>query len=273
MGVLAALLLAALSVASAGDGGRHDVRLDASPDPMAGVPVVDELEAGDVLVVHVTDGEPGGEALVRQCDRLVDGFIGCRNTFPVLFDDDGVARFQYQLVEPGSCGQSRPCTLVIAERGGEVTAWAFLVFGGSAPPPPTVALSPPGPYEPGQAVDVAVSGLLPGTEVDVAVCGTPCGRVVSATADGDGNATVTVRPPASCKDCHVVALAGVSRATVRVPLARVAVGYDPARLVAGLAAAAALLILAWRIVAGVDWSPPSEAATPELDAADPRSVV
>ncbi|MBA3983423.1 MAG: hypothetical protein H0X61_07775 [Acidimicrobiia bacterium] len=45
-------------------------------------------------------------------------------------------------------------------------------------------------------------------------------------------------------------------------------GYDASRLTVGLLVGAALLVAAWRIVAAVDWSPPSEAATPDLDAAE-----
>jgi hypothetical protein len=43
--------------------------------------------------------------------------------------------------------------------------------------------------------------------------------------------------------------------------------YDERRLTLGLLLAAALLATAWRIVAAIDWRPPSEADTPDLDAA------
>jgi hypothetical protein len=45
-------------------------------------------------------------------------------------------------------------------------------------------------------------------------------------------------------------------------------GYDARRLAIGLVVAAVLLAAAWRIVAAVDWRPPSEADTPDLDMAE-----
>ena len=56
--------------------------------------VVDELVDGDVLRVNVTDGEPGETGTVSQCST------SCWNRYPVTFDADGRARFQYR--HPGS---------------------------------------------------------------------------------------------------------------------------------------------------------------------------
>jgi hypothetical protein len=41
--------------------------------------------------------------------------------------------------------------------------------------------------------------------------------------------------------------------------------YDGLRMAIGLVVAAVLLFTAWRIVIAVDWRPPSEADTPDLD--------
>jgi hypothetical protein len=49
---------------------------------------------------------------------------------------------------------------------------------------------------------------------------------------------------------------------------------EPDRVIPALVLAAALLATAWYLIKTSDWSPPSEAATPELDAitleVDPR---
>ena len=56
---------------------------------------------------------------------------------------------------------------------------------------------------------------------------------------------------------------------VRVPFAPPPrADYDARRLTLGLLVAAGFLVAAWRIVATIDWRPPSEADTPDLDLAE-----
>jgi hypothetical protein len=65
----------------------------------------------------------------------------------------------------------------------------------------------------------------------------------------------------------VVGGAAVSRTPVTF-VAPPATRYDTWRVASGLGAAAAFLLVAWWLIATVDWRPPSEAATPELTQAD-----
>jgi hypothetical protein len=266
----AALLAAAvvLSAPASPDDDRREVRLAAMPtaEEVVDAPTLDRLAPGDVLVVRVTDGVANASGRVQQCRLTADGVDRCTNAFPVLFDGDGAAAFQYQLVDPGGCGSTNTCVVVVADEDGERAAFAFTFFGTDAPPPPQVALSPRGPYEPGDRVQVEVSSLRPGSAARVAFCAEECGGESRITAGDDGTARATVVVGERCRDCGVVVVTGSGRTRVGVEFTSLpAPELDPPRLVGGLAVAAALLLLAWRIIVSVDWRPPSEAATPELD--------
>ena len=134
------------------------------------VPVVDRLDDGDVLAITVTDGVARSEGIVRQCTQTATGFDDCTNRFPVQFGDDGRARFQYRVADPGTCDGTAACVVVVGDAGGDRQAVVATVFGGAAPPPPTAELASPGPYEPGQEVAVAVSDLRAGADVSAAFC-------------------------------------------------------------------------------------------------------
>ena len=74
---------------------------------------------------------------------------------------------------------------------------------------------------------------------------------------------------APCDTCGVAVIGSAHDALTPVPFAPPErPDYDERRLMLGLAIAAALLVTAWRIVATIDWRPPSEADTPDLDAAE-----
>jgi hypothetical protein len=225
---------------------------------------LDRLEDGDVLAIVVTDGEPGDRDTVRQCRLGVDDLSGCHNSYPILFDDEGRATFQYQLRDRGGCDASAAC--VVAAGSGEELAMAFTVFGDDAPPPPAVRLSPSGPLEPGEVVRVDASGLVPGAPVQAAFCERSCDQARRGTADAGGTARLEVTAGNSCR-IVVVGGAAVARTPVTFvdpPSAR----YATWRVVTGLVAAAAFLLVAWWLIATVDWRPPSEAATPEFTEAD-----
>ena len=93
-----------------------------------------------------------------------------RNNYPVQFDDRGRARFQYQLIDPGSCGPEGSCVLVVDDRDGQRQASAVLIFGAPAPPPPTVKVAPTELVEEGDRVRVDVTGLPPNAVVRVSYC-------------------------------------------------------------------------------------------------------
>jgi hypothetical protein len=263
---LAALVLVALPAGA--DDDRRVVRLHATPadDAVLAVPTVDELDDGDVLVVQLTDGVPDAAGAVRQCLVTATGFSRCANPFPVRFDGDGAATFQYQLADPGGCDGGAACAVVVSDDAGERIAYAFTVFGGPAPAPPTVRLAPPGRYEPGDDAGLDVSGLPPGGRVRAAFCTESCGPTSSTTADGAGNARLRVTLGDRGADARIVVVAGASSSVLDVPFAPPpSANYDGPRLVAGLAAAAVFLLAAVRLVVTTDWRPPSEAQVPDVD--------
>ena len=210
-------------------------------------------------MVRVTGGEASTTGRVAQCRAT------CWNAFPVRFDDDGVAQFQYQL-EQRDCRPTDPC--LVRTTSGERMASAFTVFGGPAPPSPQLSVDASGPVEPGAIVTIGVAGVLPDTPVRVSFCADGCGPERVGTTDGDGRLALEVRIGGRCDGCGILVVAGPSRTLLPVTFAPPPTpGYDAARLVGGLALAAALLLMAWRLIATTDWRPPSEAAVPDPDLA------
>ena len=249
---------------AADDDDQQSVVLRAGADDQLIDQTIEQLYDGDVLAILLTDGEPGATGSVRQCRLGVTGPTSCHNHFPILFDDDGQATFQYQVRDDGDCGADATCVVVAGtpeERG-----IAFTVFGAGAPPDPVVQLSPAGPVRPGDRVRVDVSGLPPGAPVQAAFCGQTCRPAERSTAAGDGTAVVDVTVGDRCRTCAIVVVGGA--ASVRMPVTFVAppaTSYDVRRLLAGMAAAAVFLLAAWWLVVTVDWRPPSEADTPEFE--------
>ena len=266
--LLATVVMLAVPMASAD--GSQEVRLRMQPSSRLSspAPVLDRLEDGDVLRVFVSGGAPGARATVRQCTRAATGFTGCRNVFPVQFDNDGSAAFQYQISDPGDCGVTGSCAIAVDDHDGSV-AYALTVFGAPAPLPPDVVLTPAGPYEPGDTVRVDLASLPPGAVTQVAFCTPGCNAFGTAQADADGRATASVVIEERCSECFIAVLGGGAETFVPVEFSSVpAADYSPIRLVVGLSAAAAMLLVAWWIIASVNWRPPSEASTPEFDAVE-----
>ena len=265
---IVAALVAVLAWSVPGDDEQQTVRMEArrSVEHLMAAETVDGLSDGDVLVVRVTGGEAAARANVFQCRLTVDGFGGCTNQFPVQFSDDGAATFQYQVVDLGGCGAIGACVVWVSDADHDLEAHAFTVFGEPAPPPPEVALNPAGPFQPGDRVTVTVTGVAPKTEIRTAFCADDCSRATTVVADSGGTAEATVVIGARCDDCGVAVVGAASSQVVPTPFTTPpGPQYDAVRLLAGLAAAALLLLIAWRIVATVDWRPPSEAEAPELD--------
>ena len=74
---------------------------------------------------------------------------------------------------------------------------------------------------------------------------------------------------APCDRCGIAVIGSAHDTLTPVPFAPPPrPDYDDRRLTLGLLVAAALLVAAWRIVATIDWRPPSEADTPDLDAVE-----
>ncbi len=255
--------------AAAGEAQSQTVELHAtdSSERAAPPPVLDELADGDVLRITVDGGQSGAHGQIRQCERTVDGFASCTNPFPVLFDDEGVAIFQYQLVDSGRCSPTATCVVVVTDDDRERTAYAYLVFGAPAQPAPTVSLAPSGPYDPSARVDVTVSGLAPGATAVVSFCALRCYERIMVTADDVGLATASVVIGGRCSECGIRVVSGQYDTSIDVTFTPLpSPSRSPGRVVIGLLLAATLLAIAWRTIATHDWRPPSEAATPEFDA-------
>ena len=255
-----------------GGGGDITVELAAKARDEQSVvptPVLDHLADGHVIDISLADGTAGAKGVVRQCVRNFGGVTGCTNRYPVQFGDGGDARFQYQLTDPGDCGPAGSCVLVVDDLEGERRALAVLVFGGPAPPPPVVTISPTELVEEGDEVRVDIAGLQPESAVQVGYCDPDCATATRVVADAGGQATSTVTVGSPCGRCGVAVIGSAHETLTPVPFAPAPrADYDARRLTLGLLAAAGLLVAAWRIVATIDWRPPSEADTPDLDVAE-----
>jgi hypothetical protein len=121
----------------------------------------------------------------------------------------------------------------------------------------------------GDEVRIDVVGAPPAASVQVAYCDPRCAAPTRVEADADGNASVAIKVGAPCAECRIAVIAGVHETSVDVPFAAaLRPRYDPRRIAVCAAVALALLIIAGRVWRSTDWAPPSEAATPELDAID-----
>ncbi len=256
-----------LAIPLTNPGASREVHLHIRPitERSAVAPVLDRLEAGDVVRVFVDGGLAGASGIVHQCHRAADGFTGCTNGFPVQFSPEGSTAFQYQIEDAGDCGVNDSCAIVVDDANGG-TAYALAVFGAPAPSPPEVTLSPLGPHSQGDTVRVDVASLPPGAALHVAFCDPRCGAFNTAAAGADGRATASVVIGRRCTDCGIAVIGGAREVLVDVKYSPLPTPrYSPTRLVVGLAAAGALILAAWWVIATVDWRPPSEASTPEFD--------
>ncbi len=241
--------------------------------PPASVPLVAHLEDRDVLRIRAEGFEPHSAIQVRQCRRTVDGFPGCWNHFPVEVGGNGGATFQYQLFDEGNnrCGPDDACAVLVGPNAGDL-AFAYTVFGAGAPDPARLRIEPVGPYEEGVRVEVTASDLPAGSSAGIGLCARTCARTRPVRADEDGIArvTVTMRPRCDGQPC-VVALIGTGARDAILPV-RFAPApvpeHDARRIGLALSGAGGALLLAWFLARRTDWEPPSEAATPALDAAE-----
>jgi hypothetical protein len=252
--------------------------------------VVDRLPEHAVLVVTAKGFKPGtGE--VAQCAVRPEGPRLCVNRFPVEFDGEGTARFQYFVSDrvgpAGRCGAGQAaCLLLVSGSHGEPRGSVFTVFHDPAPPPGRVTVEPRSALSDGDEVTVRASGFPPATRLVAAQCPpgpgvdpSRCRRAASTTTARDGEAVVrlTVRTGevggVTCgprRPCSVRVAAEAPVAPVTVPVtfsAGPSARYQAGRLAAGMALAALLLALAWRLVRTTDWREPAEASTPEMDRA------
>jgi hypothetical protein len=254
---------------------------------------VDRLRDRSVLRISAAGFETFGRGYVEQCT-----VGGCSNLFPVLFDENGSARFQYLVVrsfaarleQSSTCG-ARETTCVVHLAGNGYSAYLTTVFGDETAAPPRVTVSPRvADLVDGTRVQITVAGFTPGERVQAKLCAAPethgserCGApapVVSFAIDslGNGHTAFIVRegrvgshgvPCGRDAQCGiVVAHQDASLPAPVVPISFAdgpSARYDVTRSIAGLGGAFVLLALAFLLVRGTDWRKPTEADTPDLD--------
>ncbi|MDQ1481680.1 MAG: Neocarzinostatin family [Actinomycetota bacterium] len=258
-------------------------------------PRVDRLRNGSVLRISAAGFETFGRGYVEQCT-----VGGCSNLFPVLFDENGSARFQYLVVrsfatrqEPSSTCGAGDATCVVHLGGNGRSAYLTTVFGDAIAAPPRVTVSPRATdLVDGARVQLTVAGFAPGERVQAKVCAAPethgsarcggAGPVVWFEVDalGNGHTTFVVREGRVGSDkvlcgrdvqCGIVV--AYQDSSLPAPVAPISFAggpsarYNLTRSLAGLGGAFVLFALAFLLVRNTDWRKPTEADTPDLDQA------
>lgn len=262
------------------------------PDQIGEHRVVDGLPAAGVVVVRAAGFETFERGRVELCSNPAGRGRVCRDRFPVQFDEDGRAEFQYLLragAVPGGCRAAQAtCLLKVTGDDSDRTGTVLLLLVDRYRPA-KVSVTPDAGLRAGQVVEIAVSGLAPGARASARFCAPP--GVVDAsrctvpgtggtfTAGPDGSGVTVLQVPAGAagvcgprRACAVTVLSGNGfLAAAPVPV-RYSLGpgpsYDRGRLVGGMLAALALLVVAVGLLRTTDWVRPTEAATPEMDVAD-----
>jgi hypothetical protein len=138
--------------------------------------VIERLARRTVLRVTARGFEGGTSGMVQQCagDR-------CVNPFPVIFDAEGNARFQYLLVDHvqvgsaliSSCRAADPPCVVRLGTTHDI-GYLATVFTDRAPAPRTVTVRAGGHgVVDGEAVQVVATGYPPGQPVRATLCAAP----------------------------------------------------------------------------------------------------
>ena len=262
--------------------------------------VVDELVDGTVLRVVALGFSAQGSGRVEQCVIAAGRLGSCGNSFPVEFDQNGNARFQYLVTAtflPTGLSAPADCTsplLTCAVRlvAGSRSAVAGTVFGAAFSRGVVTIMPEPTALEDGSVITVRAHGLAPDTIARVVVCAAPaisgrerCGAPgpharLRVDSEGRGSARLTIRGTRVGDrevECNQDVECGVSvTSATGTPLVQVVgisfsrgpgASYQGSRLVFGLAAAAVLVLFALYLFRTTDWRKPTEADTPALDAA------
>lgn len=256
---------------------------------------VDRLEPQSIVQVRAAGFMAFERGFVQECVAELGHLTTCTGRFPVQFGEDGGADFQYQIPSssaPGGCryGQAT-CTLEVrgtkSTKRGEVQ-----IVVGEARAGKILVSSLDGVRD-GQALTVSVSGFpanTPATAMlcalvggyDVRHCGIGPGTAALAVgADGSGRANLVADTGAIGADsvqCGPRNACGVLVVTQEGFVAAPAVplhfslgpgaSYNGSRLAVGLSLGGLLVVVAIILVWRTDWTKPTEAATPEVDAAD-----
>jgi hypothetical protein len=263
-------------------------------------PTVDALRPGTVLQLRVTGFGPFASARAMQCVTADE--VSCGNAIPVQLDEDGAAEIQYLVTDEftpaarsGRCrAHAARCTVVVEEVDGDDRAERGTTFHDEEPPPGVIRVAPRTGLVDGRTVTVEVEGFPPGADVQAMLCAAPaatgpqrCGAPgptspLRVGPEGRGRTQLEVRSgPVGDERVHCGRRGpgcGISVASpdvfARAPVVPIAFAgppgptYDAWRLGAGLTTAALLAGAAGWFVRRTDWSPPGEAAAPEIDDAE-----
>jgi hypothetical protein len=273
-----------------------DVHMDAGPIDAFDTdqPLVDGLPARSLLRITATGFETNGTGFVEQCT-----VTRCANQFPVVFDMNGMAHFQYLVSDtfaavfgPASTCRADEPPCVVHVRGNDHSAFLTTFFRDAAPAPRGLTVTPNArDLVVGDRVRITATGFNPGERVQAMLCAAPAthgsdrcgapGPVSSFTIDagGSGRTELEIRAGrvgsngARCghgATCGIV-VSHAGSSVVPAPVVEIAfatgpgAGYDATRTLVGLGAAIALIALAMFWVRSTDWRKPSEADTPDLD--------
>lgn len=282
--------------------GVREVQVRAPDDDEFAAPVaLGDLDSRVVLRVYAVGFEPDTYGSVEQCvvpgGRAAAAYEQCGNRFPVLFDPNGTARFQYLVgdsyLDPGgtpTCS-ARGAACVVRITDDDATAIVHTVFGAPTDRARVRVTPRPDGIASGHRVTVELNDFAPDARADLALCAAPAtsgtarcrslGSPSGATVDADGSASLRValrdQPVGSDRvDCSrqvPCALVVSGGGTAPIPAVDVSfaggpgVSYDSGRVAFGMAIATLLLVIAIWLARATDWRKPSEAETPEMDAA------
>jgi hypothetical protein len=264
-----------------------------------GYQVVGGLVPDGVVRVQASGFDWHEKGSVQQCVVELGRQTACADPFPVQFDGDGRADFQFAVrgdIAPGGCRAGQPSCLVrVTGESPSRRAWAQTVLV-DAVTRGDVRVEPTGPLADGQVVDVVVSGFPPGSTATAVLCAPPeaydarrCGRPEPAStfpidASGAGRTTLAVAAGRLGSDaalcgprrmCAVTVVVGGGYLTAPVTPVRFSQGpgpaYDSGRVLFGVLVGVVLIGAAVVLARQTDWTKPTEAETPALDRSDLRT--
>jgi len=264
----------------------------AADDRLGAFPLVSGLTSGSVVEVRAEGFAEFERGRIEQCVVELARQTACAPAFPVQFDIDGRADFQFAVVAeiaPGGCrvGQATCLLRLTGEESGRHGV-AQTVVGEWVPG--TVSVTPDHRVVEGQAVEVSVRGFPPGVSATAVLCAPPApydverctnpgpASTFAVDTEGSGRTALVVSAGRLCgpgRRCGVTVVVGPG--FVAAPAAPITfstgpgVSYERDRVIPGVAVALVLVALAFVLARRTDWAKPTEADTPELDDADLRS--
>ncbi len=251
--------------------------------------VIDQLAPQTILTITASGFDTDTTGTIEQCVEGRD--LRCGNRLPVRFDDRGRATFQY-LVTDGidSCRLSDDrCTIELA--AGNKTSVVDTFFVDAAPALGQLDVTPRHDLVVGDLVTVTVSEFPPGSELTVLICAAPstsgprCGApgpevpliigpdgVAEAKVALDvsevGSAGIACGRNVTCRAIVVSDQRALRARAVELAFtSSTGAEYSADRVIIGLAAAFALVLMGGWLIGSTNWSAPSESASTLIDEA------